>query len=514
MKALPFRLKIALLSTLTSGLVLAGFGAAAWLLIYQQRLDGVDREIRSLSARHPGWFMNRPSSERLTSALEFTFGEERKEHVILQITDSSGVPGYRSPHWPADLDTAALGLTAPRKPGITRSGEESLRPPDAGGGPPWAGGGGPGPGGMGKGSPGRGRGPGALAFTTTPRFLTVETKASAWRLGVFGVDDTTLVLGVNFAEVQGELGHLRNGFLIALPIALALIGLGGWLVGGRALGPLKTIAETAETVTSRGLDQRIPTSHEDPEIDRVILVLNRMMDRLETSFRQAIRFSADASHELKTPLTIMHGELENALQAASPGSREQQVFSNLLEETHRLKSIVQSLLLLARADAGQLKLDLEELDLAAMLKDLLEDVRLLAAEQHLILEINLGTAAMVRADRSLLQASLFNLLSNAVKHNEPRGRIRVQLEARDHWVFLEVGNAGPGIPAQTRAKLFERFHRGDAARNRRLDGVGLGLSLAREIVRAHQGDLKLKESRPGWTAFELQLPERSEITSP
>ena len=161
---------------------------------------------------------------------------------------------------------------------------------------------------------------------------------------------------------------MRNIFLVTLPAALLLVGGGGWLVAGRALRPLKTIAQTAERVTARGLDQRIPVSDEDPEISRLIQVLNGMMDRLEASFNQATRFSADASHELKTPLAIMQGELENAVQAAEPGSPAQQVFSNLLEETQRLKTITRGLLLLAQADAGRLKLALEDVDLSIRLK--------------------------------------------------------------------------------------------------------------------------------------------------
>ena len=159
--------------------------------------------------------------------------------------------------------------------------------------------------------------------------------------------------------MHGELNYLRDAFLLTFPLALLLIGIGGWVIGSRAFRPLKAIADTAEHVTARGLDQRIPLVDSDGEVARVVRVLNGMMDRLEKSFHQATRFTADASHELKTPLTIMQGELENALQGAPAGSNEQQVFNNLLEETQRLKNITRNLLLLAQADSGQLKLSPE-----------------------------------------------------------------------------------------------------------------------------------------------------------
>jgi heavy metal sensor kinase len=324
---------------------------------------------------------------------------------------------------------------------------------------------------------------------------------------MLGTPETTLIVGLNLAALQAEMHRVRTLFLLALPAALGLIGAGGWWVAGRALRPLRTIAQIAERVTARGLDQRIPPWSEDPEIGRLIDILNRMMDRLETSFRQAVRFSADASHELKTPLAVMQGELENALQAALPGSREQQVLANLLEETQRLKAITRSLLLLAQADAGQLPLTLDRVNLSTALGDLTEDLEALAAEARVRLEVKAGSETWVKADCPLLRQAILNLLQNAFRYNESDGWIAVTLGRRDGQVQLEVANSGPGIPEADQPRLFDRFFRADAARSRHVDGLGLGLSLAREIVRAHGGTLTLKESGPGRTCFVLALPE-------
>jgi len=478
MKFLPFRLKIALLSAVISGVVLVGFGLAAYFMIARQKIESLDTEIQSIAARHPGWINSRGDFQRLDESIG--------EHIIVMIQDSGGAVRHTSSGWPKEIK--------PFTNELVDDPDTRVKPIDDGGSR----------GGRGWGGMGRGLGPGGggqAEFTKIPQFMTT----GQWRLGMLGTADTTLVIGLDSRPTRAELDRLRNAFLLALPLALFLVGLGGWLVAGRALRPMRAIAETAALVTSRGLDQRIPLSNEDPEIARVIQVLNRMMDRLENSFHQATRFSADASHELKTPLAIMQGELENALQDALPGSREQQVFSNLLEETQRLKTITRSLLLLARADAGQLKPTMEAVDLSGTLEEIIEDTRILAAASRLVFEVELGPGITISADPALLHTALLNLFVNAVKYNEPGGTIRVCLEALANEAVLTIGNSGPGIPAGEKDQVFTRFHRVDAARQRRVDGLGLGLSLAREIVLAHEGELKLLESRPGWTNFELRL---------
>lgn len=498
---LPSRLKIALLSAGISGVVLVAFGVMMWLLIHDLRIEAVDREIRTLASRHPGLFAGYGNYERLTSSLEFTFGADYTNHIILRLQDASGRTLYASEHWPKDIAPEKLDLklddnasnplpvqkTSNSVPLINRTNSNARGFGTSGMGHGY---------GMGRGGP-----PAEVLFTKSPKFFTVKTATSAWRFGVLGNDKVMLIIGLNQHEVEQELNRVRNAFALTLPVALFLVGLGGWVVAGRALRPLKAIADTAEHVTARGLDQRIPGSNESPEVTRLIQVLNRMMDRLEKSFRQATRFSADASHELKTPLAVMQGELENALQSAAPGSPEQQLFSDLLEETQRLKTITRSLLLLAQADAGQLKLALEPVDLRTELDAMLEDAHVLAADMHLHFDVQLPPESRVQADRALLHTALFNLISNAIKYNELDGKISIHLEAAEDWVIFSVGNTGPGIPAADQVRIFERFFRVDRANNPRQEGIGLGLSLAREIIRAHGGELSLKESGPGWTCF-------------
>ena len=504
MKPLPSRLKIALLSSGISGVVLVAFGVVTWLFIYDLRIEAVDRDIRTLGSRHPGWFAGRGNYDRLPSSLEFTFGADYTNQVILLIKDAGGRISHRSPQWPAEIGDALLDLQSGT---IEKTGRGKSKNPKA---IVPAGNSMPADSGTGRGSWGHGPGlgwggPSAVSFTKTPRFFTATAAETKWRIGVLGNDEVMLAIGLNQQPVEHELNHLRDAFLLTLPVALFLVGLGGWVVAGRALRPLTTIADTAERITAHGLDQRIPASRDSPEVSRVIQVLNRMMDRLEASFRQATRFSADASHELKTPLTVMQGELENALQSAAPGSSEQQLFGNLLEETQRLKTITRSLLLLAQADAGQLKLALETVNLSAELEAMIEDARALAADSQLQFDVELQSQLRVEADRALLHTALFNLINNAIKYNAPDGRISIRLNTAGNKTVFSIGNTGPGIPPADQPRVFERFYRVGRATSPRIDGIGLGLSLAREIVRAHGGELSLQESRPGWTGFTVVL---------
>ncbi|MCC7376877.1 MAG: HAMP domain-containing protein [Verrucomicrobiales bacterium] len=528
LRNLPFRFRIALLSAAISGAVLFGFGIAAGLWLRHERFAALDREIRALAYRHPGWMNNQANYERLGNAIEFIFGDEKKGQLILATLTTQGAVRFKSAAWPPDLNPATLDLelederhTAAGAPAVVSTSTPATSAPspaessiatrhatsESEGGPPRRGWGfGPGPGPGHGANRGRSAGLAEGLFTKIPRFITMPTAKTTWRLGILGDAEDRLVIGLDCAEMREEMRRMLWGFGFTLPAALGLIGAGGWWVAGRALRPLRRVADAAERVTARGLDQRLPQSTEDPEIQRLIAVLNRMMDRLESSFRQATRFSADASHELKTPLAVMQAELEQALQHSAAGSQEQQTFASLLEETQRLKTITRSLLLLSQADSGQMPLSPAPVDLSAEMDVLLADAQVLAEAAGLSLESQILPGARTLADRVLLRLALSNLVENAIHYNEPSGKVRVTLQSTGSRLELEIRNTGPGIRTEDQAHVFDRFHRGAEARHRRRDGLGLGLSLAREIILAHHGDVVLLRSAPGETAFRVTLP--------
>lgn len=329
-------------------------------------------------------------------------------------------------------------------------------------------------------------------------------------MGVFGNPGVTVYIGIGISAYAAEVGRVRTAFLIALPTALLCIALGSWLLASRALRPVQRLTQTIARVSAQGLDQRAAPGQEDREFDELLHVFNAMMDRLERSFFQAIRFSADAAHELKTPLTVLQGELEQALQHAPPD--QQATFGKLVEEVQRLKAITQKLLLLARADAGQLHLHLSPVDLTAMLEEIVEDARILAPELQIDTRIEEGVVAP--ADLHLLRQAIQNIATNAVKYTPSAGRVRFHLVRRNGYVRCTVQNTGE-ISAQDHARIFTRFYRVDQSRTRQegedhhVEGSGLGLSLAREIVRAHGGELTLDKSPGSVVSFSLRLPVKT-----
>jgi len=267
---------------------------------------------------------------------------------------------------------------------------------------------------------------------------------------------------------------------------------------------IRRLTATIREVSAQGLDQRIPTTGEERDFAELIGVFNEMLERLERSFKQAARFSGDAAHELRTPLTILQGRLEQALHAVPSGSAMQVQLAGILDEVRRLSSISQKLLLLAQADGGRLSLRRERCDLSAALRDLAEDARMLAPELRVDTAIAPGLA--VAADGGLLRQALHNLIGNAIKYNLADGWLRIDAAATDAGIKVRVANASLGIAAADRALIFERFHRTETARSRGIAGSGLGLGLAREIARAHGGELTLDDSAAGETVFSLTLP--------
>ncbi len=476
-----FRLRLALLAGLITAALLVGAGFYAWQVNVRFNLDRLDRELRNLGAANLDRIVGPEHWVRVEGALSFVSGPSRTSTYILLVKTRDRIV-YQSEHWPAGIDPAALPEPAAYERGITFA-----APP-----PP----------------PKRNR---ELSRDNPPlprkepRFLTVEAEGSSWRLGVMGNPYTTLVLGANLDAFNAGLSELRRTFLAALPIALLLVGGGAWFLAGRALRPVEALTQAAERITARGLGQRIAAPTHDREFQRLVTVFNAMMDRLEQSFNQATRFSADASHELKTPLALLQMELEQALDAAPPGSAQQQLYSSLFDEILRLKTIIEKLLLLSQADTGRLALHREDTDLSRMLANVVEDCAALAP--GLQIEQVVAADVVVAADTVLLEQALQNLAGNAIKYNHPDGRIRFELTAEAGRARVAISNTGPGIAPEDRGRIFERFFRGDRARRReRAGGLGLGLSLSREIIRAHGGDLTLAPAAEGWTMLVATLP--------
>jgi heavy metal sensor kinase len=317
-------------------------------------------------------------------------------------------------------------------------------------------------------------------------------------------EEVTLSIAHNLAGLRTETQRFLHALLVAVPLGLLLIVAGGWLIGHLALRPVTLIARTAQSVTAARLDARIPEGEADTEFQHLIALINGMLERLERSFRQATRFSADAAHELKTPLAVLQAQIERTLHRSADDSEEQRNYAEQLEELQRLKSILRKLLLLSQADAGEMPLSLAPINLADRVRSAENDVVMLAPGRKIHIET--PAELVVKADDDLLAQIIGNLISNAVKFGDPEGLIDIKLGEQDGQAVLTVSNTGVPIPQADHAKVFDRFYRADAARSRDIEGSGLGLSLAREMARAHGGDLTLLRSDSTLTTFALRLP--------
>jgi heavy metal sensor kinase len=315
---------------------------------------------------------------------------------------------------------------------------------------------------------------------------------------------------VNIIQVAMSLQNVeatRSRFLLILltlaPVALAGSALGGWFLARRALNPVDAIVETARRIEAEDLTKRIPLSSDD-ELGRLAAVLNDMLARLERSFGAARRFSADAAHELRTPLTILKGEIEVALRSSQAPAEIQRTLMSCLEEVDRLNSLVEDLLLMARMEGNALSARPSRVNLAGVLEDAAPALNELATRAGNICEVAGAPPLWVEGYDSFLFRLIFNLAENAIKYTPKGGRIEISLERQNGSAVLQVKDNGPGITPDAQEHIFDRFFRGDPAREG--SGTGLGLALVRSIVDLHQGQIRVSSAPAKGSCFRVTLP--------
>ena len=294
--------------------------------------------------------------------------------------------------------------------------------------------------------------------------------------------------------------------LVLVSIPPVVIGIvGGWLLVRRALKPLDRVAELAEKLDEHSLGERLPVEKRDAEIERLAQVFNAMAERLAGSFQRVRDFTLNASHELKTPLAILRGEMETNLRTWEGLSEDQRnQIAGQMDEIDRLAKIVDGLTFLVKADAGQLRLASETVALNELVEEMLEDAEILAQPSQVTVELERCDAVEVQGDRQRLRQVLLNLADNAIKHNTPGGWVKVSLERVGNEARVTLQNSGPGLAAEHHARVFERFYRGPE-HGRGVEGSGLGLSIAQWIMRELGGRLEFT-SQPGLTIVAMCLP--------
>ena len=302
----------------------------------------------------------------------------------------------------------------------------------------------------------------------------------------------------------------RRGFLRSLlflvPVGVVFAALVGWQLTKRALHPMKNLAAAARNIDIEQLQQRLPVRGTGDEVDDLAQAFNGTLARLENSVEQMKQFTASISHELRTPLTALRGEAEVALLEAHSGEEYRRVLASQLEEFDKLTQMVNQLLILARAEAGEIHWTDQSVDLSALAVSLAEQMEPIAAAKNIRLEAQINSGVIVRGDSNWLERVILNLLDNAIKFTGEGGTACLRLASENGHAALRVEDTGVGIPADAIPHVFERFFRAEPSRSKHVEGVGLGLALAKWIVEQHHGQILAESRGDQGSCFTVRLP--------
>jgi heavy metal sensor kinase len=308
------------------------------------------------------------------------------------------------------------------------------------------------------------------------------------------------------------LEDFRSYLLMFAPVLLlAASGVGYWL-SRKALTPVDALARTARTISGHNLSSRLEQLHTGDELQRLSDTLNEMLTRIETAFLRITEFTADASHELRTPIALIHTEAEMALRRSRDESEYREALRHILLEAERTARLIEELLALARADSGGEALNIHRLDLRPTLRDSALKWSQVASLRELQFEEYSGPQPLtVMGDENALRRVIDILLDNAFKYTAPPGKITLSAEQKSGRAIVSVKDTGIGIAPEDQARIFERFYRVDKARSRALGGAGLGLAIAQWIIQLHKGSIVV-ESEPGnGSVFRVEIPTTESV---
>jgi len=348
----------------------------------------------------------------------------------------------------------------------------------------------------------------------SPQVLTVPRTDGDYRV----ISTPLIVAGERFgltgtyglSDIDEMLARMRQVFIVVLPLLVVCAATGGYFVTTRSLAPVSLMAARAAEISTANLQERLPVGGSE-ELVKLARVVNDLLDRLEASFALQRQFMADASHELRTPTTILRTEADVTLAQTHRSEEDYRTSIAVMRDAaQRLGRIVDDLFLLVRTDAGHLVPRRDALYLEDIVDSATRGVRPVAAQRGVHVELRELVEAPFEGDADQLGRLLLNLLDNAIKHSPEGGTVDVALTRGSGAVAISVVDQGEGIPADARARVFERFFRVDDARSdgerASIPGAGLGLAIARRIAELHGGRLEVVESRPGRTEFRLTLP--------
>ncbi len=303
------------------------------------------------------------------------------------------------------------------------------------------------------------------------------------------------------------LDHFALLLFISIPTLLLFAAAGGYWISTRALAPVDQITQTARTISAQNLSSRLEVPHTGDELQRLSETLNGMLGRLESAFKKITQFTADASHELRTPVAVMRTRAELSLRKARSAEEYREVIAEVLQELEKTSTLIEQLMFLARADSGAETLRFAATNVAEVLREACHQGSALAEAKQIVFQEEISAESMwIQGDASSLRRLFLILIDNAVKYTPANGQVEVSLRRNDGFAVAEVSDTGIGIAESDLPNVFERFYRADKARSRESGGVGLGLSIGRWITEVHSGTIEVHSAPGRGSIFQIRLP--------
>lgn len=320
-----------------------------------------------------------------------------------------------------------------------------------------------------------------------------------------GPRETLICVGRPAQIEQDRVNHLTRNIVLSGLSALAIGLIGGWWMSKRAIEPIERMSKTALGITATHLNERIELNGFDTELAGLGRSLNTMLDRLNRAFDQQLQFTADASHELRTPVAVLLTSSELALSKLRTADEYREQLLKCQRAANRMRELTDSLLMLARLDTNS-RMETTQVNLKELIEESVEQIQPLADPRSVKIESQLAPISIV-ANRAMLRLAVDNLISNAIKYNREQGSVFVRLARCEGKAVIEVQDEGIGIPQSAIPRLFDRFYRVDASRSRSEGGTGLGLAIAQRIVECHRGTIGVVSELDHGSTFRIELPE-------
>jgi len=307
-------------------------------------------------------------------------------------------------------------------------------------------------------------------------------------------------------HITQTLDSLKNLYFFLAPIFLLISIFGGAIISAKALSRIDRIIKKTEDITAQNLDQKIGGEEYHDEYGRLVRTINKMIQRIKLSVDYMNQFSLSAAHELKTPLTILRGELEVSLKSTKTPEAYKEILESNYEETLRLIKIVDNLFFIAKVDHTKIQLIKAEIDAKQFLNQILQNLKILGREKNISFALACDEGVQIIIDKETMQQVITNLVDNAIKYGEVDQTIKLACEKKQNRIHISVTNKGEGIPAEEIPNIFNRFYRVENSRNRKTGGIGLGLSVVKSIVEWHDGKISVESIPNEKTTFTISIP--------